>query len=147
MVPYLVIGVAALLGLFGWGLKGLILGAIGGWLFTLLLGAALLLFSGGLLPRKERKQVASRFIAIHRDLARSAFPGESERELQRAVERYIEGIFRRASSDNNSMDLDAALDRKAIRAAASALITEERRPQMKSFLGALEEHIEKEMYP
>jgi len=147
MVPYLVIGVATLIGLFGWGLKGLILGAIGGWLFNLLLGGILLLFSGGLVPRKVRKQATRRFIVIHRDLARSAFPDAAERELQRAVERYIEGIFKRASIDNKSMDLDAGWDRAAIQAAAAALIAEERRPEIKSFLTALEEHIEKEMYP
>jgi len=147
MIPYLGIGVAALVGLFGWGLKGLLIGAIGGWGFSLLFGSILTLFSGGLLPRKVRKETAIYFITLHPELARNAFPNTSEAGLQKSVERSIESIFKRAVTDNKSMNLEARWDRTAIQAANAALIAEEPRPEMKAYLAALEQHIEREMYP
>ena len=101
MIPLLVIGVAALIGLFGWGLRGLIIGAVGGVVFNLALGSIFTLFSGGLLPRKVRKQTAAGFIVLHPDLVQSAFPDTSQTAIQKAVERCIEGIFRRAATDNS----------------------------------------------
>lgn len=147
MIPYLVIGVSALIGLLGWGLKGLILGAVGGWILNMVFGTVLMLASGGLVPRKVRKQAASRFIALYGDLARGAFPDALESALQKSVERSIEAIFKRAASDNRSMDLNAALSRAAIQDAAGALIAEEQGSEMRTFLIKLEEHIEREMYP
>lgn len=147
MIPYLVIVVAGLVGLFGWGLKGGVLGAVGAWILSLILGGVVGLLSGGLLPRKVRREAASGFISSYGDLARGVFPNALEPALQKSVEHWIERIFRRAARDSESMDLEAALERAAIQAAAAALIAEEPRPQMKSFLTALEEHIEKEMYP
>lgn len=146
MIPYLVIGAAALVGLFGWGLKGLILGASGGLVFSLLFGTVLTLFSGGLLPRKVRKEAARRFIALHPDLAQSVFLEASQPATQRSVERCIEAIFKRATAGNKSMNLEAGWDRAAIQVAAAALIAEEPRPAMQAFLAALEQHIEREMY-
>ena len=146
-MPHLVIGILALVGLFGWGLKGLILGAIAGFVFNLLFGSLLTMLSGGLLPRKLRKQTASRFIILYPELAQNVIPNTSERSLQKSVERSIEAIFKRSGTDNRSLDLVAALDITAIRAAAAALISEEQRPEMKKFLDSLEQHIEREMYP
>jgi hypothetical protein len=146
MLPYLVIGVAALIGLFGWGLKGLIIGAIGGVVFNLALGSLFTLFSGGLLPRKVRKQTACGFIVLHPDLVQSAFPDTSQTALQKAVERCVERIFKRAGTDNKSMNLEASLDRDAIQSAAFALIAEEQRPEMKAFFASLLQYIDREMY-
>ena len=146
MIPLVVIGVAALIGLFGWGLKGLIIGAVGGLVFNLALGSIFTLFSGGLLPRKIRKQTATGFIVLHPDLVQSAFPDASQTAIQKAVERCIEGIFRRAAKDNRSMDQAASLDRDAIQAAACVLIASEQRPEMKSLLASLLQYIEREMY-
>jgi len=146
VIPLVVIGVAALIGLFGWGLKGLIIGAVGGLVFNLALGSIFTLFSGGLLPRKIRKQTATGFIVLHPDLVQSAFPDASQTAIQKAVERCIEGIFRRAAKDNRSMDQAASLDRDAIQAAACVLIASEQRPEMKSLLASLLQYIEREMY-
>lgn len=146
MIPFLVIGAAALIGLFGWGVKGLIIGAVGGVVFNLALGSISMLFSGGLLPRKVRKQTAAGFIVLHPDLVKSAFPDASQAAIQKTVERCIVGIFRRAAKDNRSMDQAAYLDSDAIQAAASVLIAEEKRPEMKTFLASLLQYIDREMY-
>ena len=128
------------------GLTGLIVGAIGGYVFNLLFGSVLTLFSGGLLPRKVRKQTAFSFIRLHPELTRSIFPNASESALQKSVERSIERIFKRAVTDNKSVDLEAAWERTAVQAAADALIAVEQRPEMKTFLTLLVQHIEREMY-
>jgi len=44
------------------------------------------------------------------------------------------------------MDQAAFLDRDAIQAAASVLIAEEQRPEMKTFLAFLLQYIDREMY-
>jgi hypothetical protein len=111
MIPYVAIGIVALIGLFGWGLKGLIVGAITGYVFSVLLGLALVGISGGLLPRKVRQQTASSFIALHPDLVRSMFTNMSHSALQKAVEHSVESIFRRASKDSKSMHVTAFYDR------------------------------------
>ena len=147
MVPYLVIGVAALIGLFGWSLKGLIVGAVGAFVLNMLLGVVLTLFSGGLLPRKVRKETASSFITLHNELIHSAFPNTSQIQLQKLIEGRIEKIFKRANIDNKSMNLEAGVDRTAIQAAVVVLISEEQRSEMKTLLASLEQHIEREMYP
>lgn len=146
MIPHLVIGVAALVGLFGWGLKGLIIGAVGGVVFNFVLGSIFTLFSGGLLPRKVRKETAAGFMVLHPDLVQSAFPDTSQTAIQKTVERCIERIYKRAAKDNRSMDQAAFLDRDAIQAAASVLIAEEQRPEMKAFLTSLLQYIDREMY-
>ena len=94
-----------------------------------------------------RKETAIYFITLHPELARNAFPNTSEAGLQKSVERSIESIFKRAVTDNKSMNLEARWDRTAIQAANAALIAEEPRPEMKAYLAALEQHIEREMYP
>ena len=142
MLPYLVIGVAALIGLSGWGLKGFIIGAIGGVVVDFALGSLFTLFSGGLLPRKVRKQTASEFIALYADLVQSAFPDTSQTARQKTVEGCIERIFKRAATDNKSMNLEAALYRDAIQSAASAIIAEEQRPEMKVFFASLLQYID-----
>ena len=146
MVPYIVIVVAALIGLFGWGLKGLIIGAVGSWLFNMALGLVLTFFSGGLLPKKVRKQAASSFIALHDAIVQRAFPSTAAPQLQRSIEETIEAIFKRAAVDNRSMNLEAGMDKGAIQAAAAALVAEEQRSEMKDVIAALEQHIERELY-
>ena len=146
MVPDLVIGIAALIGLFGWGLEGLIVGAVGAYALAMVLGSVFWAFSGGLLSRKVRKSTAVRFVALHDQLISAAFPNASYAERQRSVEMCLEKIFRRAAIDDNSMNLDAGLNRTAIQAAAAALIAEEQRSEMKALIASLEQHIEREMY-
>ena len=146
MVPHLVIGIAALVGLFGWGFKGLIVGAAGAFVLAMVLGLVFTVFSGGLLPRKVRKNTASSFIALHDKLVSAAFPNTSQAEHQRSIERCLEKIFKRAATDNKSMNLEAGMDRSAIQAAAAALVAEEQRSEMKALFASLEQHIEREMY-
>lgn len=147
MIPYLVIGIAALIGLLGWGMEGLIFGAIGGFIFSPIFGSLLTLCSGGLLPRKVRKQTAARFMALYPDLVQRAFPNTPETERQELVEGFIEGIFKRSVIDSKSMHMEAGWNRNAIQDATAKLIAEEQHPDMKTFLASLEQYIEQEMYP
>ena len=146
MVPYLVIGIAALIGLFGWGIKGLIVGTVGAFVLAMVLGLIFTAFSGGLLPRKVRKSTASSFVALNDELISAAFPNASHMERQRSIEKCLEKIFKRAAIDNKSMNLEAGMDRTAIQAAAATLIAEEQRSEMKALIASLEQHVEREMY-
>jgi hypothetical protein len=146
VIPYVVIGIAAVIGLFGWGVSGLILGAFAGYVLNMVLGLVFGLLSGGLLPRKVRRDTASTFIASHADEARRAFREASQLELQRLVEQRIERIFKRAAMDNKSMDLQAGLDRRAVAVAAAAVVTDEHNPEVKTLLIALAGHIDTHMY-
>ena len=46
------------------------------------------------------------FIASHPDLVRATYPELKETELLRAVERALESIFKKATVDNKSMNLN-----------------------------------------
>lgn len=147
MIPYLVIGVAALIGLFGWGITGLVIGGIGAFVFNMIFGWVLRLISGGLLPRRMRREVAVNFIASDAQLVEAACPGLTGAQRLKYVETAIERIFRRAIVDNPSMNLEAGWTHEAVEAATMALVDQESRPEMKAFLIALWRRIEQDMYP
>ena len=146
MLPYIVIGIAAIVGLFGWGFKGLIFGALCGWIFNMVLGLSLTLFSGGLLPRKVRRQAASSFIISHEALVQRALSNVARANLQQTVEQHIEAIFKRAAIDNKHLNLEHGLDRVTIQSAAAALVAEAQQTEMKELIAALEQHVEEVMY-
>lgn len=146
MGPYALIFISALIGLFGWGFKGLIIGAVGAHLAAIIFGVVLTSLSGGLLPRKVRKKAASDFVARHEDLIRAAFPKTPQGEYQRTIEKAIERIFERAMADNKSADLLASMTLGAIQSATASIISEEQGHEMKTLLSALGEHIERDMY-
>ena len=146
MIPYLLIALLAIIGLFLWGLKGLVIGGVVGHIFSLLFGLILKLLSGGLLPRKVRRETARNFMALHPDLVRAAYPHLDESQSLRAVERAADSIFRKAVEENKSMNIEAAWTREAIQDATASLIDQETRPEMGQLLRSLLELIERDMY-
>ena len=146
MIPILYIALLAILGLFVWGFKGLILGAVVGYVSSILFGRILILLSGGILPRKVRRDTAMNFIASHPDLVRATFPEIDETRLLRAIERVVDSIFRRAAMDNKSINQNFAFTRAAIRDATCSLVDEEPNPKMTELLLSLLDLIERDMY-
>lgn len=124
--PHLVVVLGGLVGLLYGGLRGLILGVVMGFAATLLFGLLVNLVKGGLLPRKERRDLAMNFVTSHPELVRAAYPNLTGAKLVKAVEQAIETIFRKAIRDNNGlMDLEAGWTRDAIETATSSLIDQE----------------------
>lgn len=146
MRPYGVAWLAALVGLFGWGLKGLVLGTVGGLLGAFLVGSLLALLGSGLLPRRIRKLTAARFVALHPDLTRRAFPSAQQTALLRSIEAGIERICWRAVTDNRSVSAADALGRDPLLAATTAVLAEEQNSDARAFLSALGEHLVQEWH-
>jgi signal transduction histidine kinase len=147
MIPYFVIAAAAFIGLIVWGLKGLVLGALAGYVLNLLFGSVFILLSGGLLPRKVRRATAINFIEMHPELINAAYPKLDSAKHFWVTEQAIESIFRNAKVDDQSMNLETAFTREAIRTSTSSLVEQEASLEKKRFLLALEQQIEEDMYP
>jgi hypothetical protein len=141
MLPYIIIGVFAFLGLLGWGVWGAMIGAGGGYFITLLLGSLSEWIQGGILPRKVRTGFAARFLLENPDVVARAFPSVSPAEVQSVIECAIEDICKRAASDNKAMNVKTAWTRSATLSAGYALAEEEEGPEKKVFLLELTEYL------
>lgn len=141
MLPYIIIGVFALIGLLVWGVWGLIVGSIGGYVITLLLGSLSERIQGGILPQKVRTDLAAKFIFENSEIVASAFPRISATEVESVVERAIEDICKKAASDNKSLNVQDAWTRSATLSAGYALAEAEEGTEKKVFLLALTEHV------
>ncbi len=118
-----------------------------GFTATLLFGFLVNLVKGGLLPRKERRDLAMNFVTSHPELVRAAYPNLTGAKLVKAVEQAIESIFRRSLKDTTKlMDLEAGWRPDAIQAATFFLIEQESRPEMKEFFLALQQQVERDLY-
>jgi hypothetical protein len=78
-LPYFIIALFGLTGLiiggiFGGGILGLTVGLIGGYIIVSLIGIFLSKLDGGILPKKVRKQTASKFVEQYDSLIIAIFP-------------------------------------------------------------------------
>ncbi|WP_447973808.1 hypothetical protein [Nitrospira sp. Kam-Ns4a] len=144
MVPYIVIGAAALIGLVGWGLNGALLGAVLGWAVNMLIGAAVWLIYGGALPRKVRAQTATHFLDNFLDTAAAAYPGLSPKAMQKAIEADIERIARIAME--GAAAWQTGLEHDLVMAAAEKVVQEEEDPLRRELISALTQHLERTWY-
>jgi hypothetical protein len=98
MVPYIFIGISAVIGLIFWGTKGLILGIIIGYIVSVIVGLALFplmrLFNLGLIKKKYRLAVAEDFYSKNKNdiLNLRRFQGMNEKEIIKMFSKYINEI-------------------------------------------------------
>lgn len=94
MAPFAVIAIGALIGLAAAGLPGLLLGAVAGFLVTLVISLVVRTAQGGALPRKVRRTLAVNMLTNHREAVRLALPGLQGDALLHRIEELVEEIGR-----------------------------------------------------
>ena len=146
MIPYLLIIVAAAIGFFAYGLPGLVIGTIAGYLISLAIGMIGKVVYGGLVPRQEKTKIAANFIRLRPHLIEAAHPNLGPSEQHKVVEGTIERIFRRSVLDSQSVHLEAGWSRSAMQETVYALIQEEADPKKQDFLLGLMRQIEEDFY-
>ena len=145
MIPYVVIGIVALIGLAGWGMRGALVGLAIAWSGSLIIGLVAWLTDRGIVPRKARAVSAKRFLLENHAVAQLAYPGISEDALQRRIETDIETVFR-ASVRQAPLELTGT-EYDLVSAAAQRLYLSESDPARRTLITALSRHILSNMYP
>lgn len=97
LVPHFTIAAFALVGLIWKGVLGFAIGLIGGYVAVTIFGLVLTASSGGLLPRKIRKETAKNFCTENAHRLRRLIPLEHEGRETEFIERLLERIFRKAT--------------------------------------------------
>ena len=98
MAPYIFIGILAIIGLIFWGVKGLILGIIIGWVVSIIIGLAFFplmrILDLGLIKKKYRLAVAEDFYSQNETdiLNLKGFQGMKEKEIIEIFSKYINEI-------------------------------------------------------
>lgn len=148
MIPIVFIIAFGLVGFFIWGLKGLLSGFICGYLLALIIGYVAKSSSGGLLPRKIRKNVATNFINSHSNITKEVYPNVGGEELSKAIEKDVETIFQKSVEEFGSLGgQEYGWRREDIKNATDLLVKEAPSNERKDFLIALENQIEEDIYP
>ena len=138
------IAAAAVVGLLVGGGRGLVLGAAAGLVLTLVLGLAVRAVSGGSVPRRVRRDLATNVLAEDPESVRRAFPGVSGEALVRALEEEIEQIARTAITVSPShRDIFAE---GVMRAALRRRLVEEADPARQEMLRVLGERLLRDWY-
>lgn len=146
-LPFILIGIGAVVGFALGGMTGASVGGLGTYLGLWIAGTISRRLSGGLIPRRLREATAKGFVAEFGEAVAKAFPKADERDQCREVEALLERMQKRALEDNVSFNLDKSSTRGAIRAAADALMHEEMSPERRTVIDLLETYIEVTQYP
>lgn len=94
--PKALIVAAALIGLIGWGGKGLIIGGVTGLVASVLVGVIVRRISGGMMPRKVRKELVEGVAIRHPEVVEAAYPDIPKTEWYDALEDDAEAIAQKA---------------------------------------------------
>lgn len=137
MNPWVLNGIATLVGLAGWGIRGGIAAFAIAWSASMLIGQVSIWIGGGILPRSVRRQTAESFLEAHRDTAIAAYPGLNDHALKNAIEGKIEEICRAAADQNYDQ----------VMAAAQRLEKEEINPLRRYLITAIGMHLERTWWP
>ena len=146
LVPFIIIGIFGLIGLFIGRFYGLLIGVVGGYILVVFFGWIANRVSGGLLPRKVRRTTAINFLKLYSDVSKSTFPNLEEVGLIKEIEFQIERIYQTAVKLSPTMSPSGGWSLAEIQSVSDMLIKEESRPEMKELLGKLTLHLENELY-
>ena len=146
MIPLLTIVIAAVVGFITYGIVGLIVGAVSGWVLSMLIGTVLCKWSGGLLPRKARRDCALYFYMNHQPMIDSCMEDMPESEKIRLIEKLIERIFRRATVDAPMLSKSMGMSRSEVSKAAEAEAEIEQDERTREMILLLRDHILATMY-
>lgn len=144
MIPYLVIGVVALIGLVGWGLPGAVIGGFLAWAANMLIGAGTWLVDRGAIPQKVREQTAAEFLDAYRGIAIKVYPGLSPTAMQKAIESEIEQVARTAMK--GAAVWQTGLEHDLVKRAAEELVQGESEPLRRELVNSLAKHLERSWY-
>ncbi len=125
MYPQLIIAIAAIVGAFVDGVAGFFIWGISGFIGVLAIGLVLTKFSGGILPRKVRDETATDFIVHHPELVQQAFPDNSPYEAKQKVAATLDAMYKRATINNPSFNLDVAGDPRVFLVSALEIAEEQ----------------------
>ncbi len=144
MAPWVLVGLAALVGLAVRGAAGLLVGAVVGIALASILGFFVRKAQGGLLPSKVRRELIVNLLTGWPNVISEAFPGLEGDALFKAIEQVIEGVARRAVSlaPSNSEVWSAPVVARALEAAAA----EEPSQEMKAFYFVVSQEIARGWY-
>jgi len=146
MMPFLTILIVAIVGFLAYGFIGLILGAVAGWILSMLIGMIFNLWHGGLLPRTARKDCVLYFYMNHQPMIDSCMEDMPESEKIRLIEKLIERIFRRATVDAPMLSKSMGMSRSEVSKAAEAEAEIEQDERTREMILLLRDHILATMY-
>ena len=146
MAPLVTIVLCAVIGFTIHGAVGLVVGAAAGWLLSMLIGTIGTTVSGGLLPRKARRQTARLFYMNHQPKVDSCTEDMAEGEKLRLIEGLMERIFRRATVAAPLLSKSMGMSRPEVDVAAKQEAAEEQDPNVRELILLLKVHILQTMY-
>lgn len=146
MAPLITIVICAIFGLAIYGIVGLVVGAVAGWLLSMLIGTIGVMASGGLLPRKARKQAANLFFMNHQPTVDSCTGEMAEEEKRQLIESLMERIFRRATVAAPLLCKSMGMSRREVDEAAKQEAAEEQDPKVRELILLIKDHILETMY-
>ena len=117
------IAIAALVGLIYRGVPGVLIGAVLGFIVTIVFGLLVNAFSGGAVPRGVRRALVTNVLADDPETVRRAFPGLEGNDLFRAIEDEVERIIRKAVTLSPSHQ---AIYSQVVVLSAAVLVAEEK---------------------
>ncbi|MDO8355531.1 MAG: tetratricopeptide repeat protein [Nitrospirota bacterium] len=106
--PWVLKGIATLVGLAGWGIRGGIAAFGIAWCATMIIGNVVRWIDGGIPPRFALRHEAKSILEAHRETAIAAYPGLNDHALQNAIVGKIEEICRAAGDQSYGELMDAA---------------------------------------
>ena len=145
MAPWILIGIAALVGVVLRGGVGLVLGALVGVLITVVVGFFVRRAQGGLLPRKVRRELIVNLLKNFPDSVKGAFPGLQGDQLFAAMTEAVENVGRRAVSlaPSNSDIWSAPVMAQALK---SIMDDQDQPLEMRVFYLAMSQQIARDWY-
>jgi hypothetical protein len=130
MVPYILIGIVALIGLLAGGFAGLVAGGVIGFVLTLAIGTIVNWSRGGSLPRKVRRALVVNLLTNHPQVVEAALPNSHGDLLYQELERAVERVVQRAIVLSPTPDDRVTHSVPMLMAAVASLSQEERNPSM-----------------
>lgn len=94
--PKALIVAAAVIGLVGWGGIGMVVGAVAGFLVTVLIGIVIRRTAGGMIPPKVRRELVESVASRHPEIVSAAYPDVPETEWVDRLEEDVEAIIEKA---------------------------------------------------
>lgn len=146
MAPLVTILIFAVIGFLIHDIVGLVVGTVVGWGFSMLIGIAATAWSGGLLPRKVRKETACLFYMNHQPTVDVCIKSMTEAEKIRLIEGLLERVFRRATGAAPLRSKSMGMSPPEINEAARQEAAEEQDPNVREIILLLKDHIIQTMY-
>lgn len=97
LIPHFTIVIIGIIGAFVWGVWGFLGGLVVGYIITLLFGLSLIKISGGILPRKVRKETARNFLDLNLPWLRQRIPLQFRGNELPYIENLLEKIAKKAA--------------------------------------------------